>query len=199
MTHKRTLEVIVPEDSRQYAGGLIGISGPPGVGKSAVGRRVAEELGVSFYDLDDLIAKKVGVETTKEVIEDYGRSHFWAVEHQCLKEVFQRACGRYVLAFTGGVVCHRDTTTLKEKNKALIREHAFHICLMPSRKLNESVSILWPRQKDGKRAVIESSNHLHSYLKERMPQYTAGADRIIYTHHASIEKVSATVLGLLKQ
>jgi shikimate kinase len=156
-------------------------------------------LNIPFYDLDDLIAKKVGLETSKEVIEKYERPYFWEVEHRLLKELLQKKKGKYVLAFSGGVICHKDTTSLKEKNKELIKKYVFHICLMPSPQLNEAVSILWPRQKDGKRAVIENADHLHLYLEKRMSQYTSGVDRIIYTKQASAEEVIAAVLEILNQ
>ena len=70
---------------------------------------------------------------------------------------------------------------------------------MPSRNLKESVNILWPRHSDGKRTSFESSKHFQLYLKARMSQYTSGADRIVYTHHAPIEKIVSAILEILKQ
>ncbi|MBL7170346.1 MAG: AAA family ATPase [Candidatus Aenigmarchaeota archaeon] len=199
-TTKKTPEIIVPEDSKPYNGRPICISGPPGVGKSVIGRRVAEKMGIPFYDIDDLIVQKVGVKTTKEVTENYGRPYFWEVEHICLKEIFKRKSGRYIFALNGGVNCRSDNPDLTEKNKALIRKYTFNICLIPSPKLDESVSILWPRQEDGKRKTIyESPKGLKSYLKERTSRYISEADRIIFTYHATIEKVITTVLELLNQ
>jgi len=197
MADSKTLKIVAPKDAKSYSDWPIGISGPPAIGKSTIGRRVAEELNTPFCDLDDLIAKEIGLETTKEVIEKHGRPYFWEVEHRVLKELLQKKEGKYVLAFSGGVICHRDTTSLKEKNKELIKKYVFHICLMPSPYLNEAVSILWPRQKDDKRAVIKNSGHLRSYLEKRMSQYTSGADRIIYTKQASVKEVIATVLEIV--
>ncbi|MFC2142924.1 shikimate kinase [Candidatus Aenigmatarchaeota archaeon] len=199
MMHKKTPEIVTPEDSKSYTGGPVGISGPPGAGKTIIGKKIAKKLGVAFYDLDEIISKKVGLKNTKEIIEKYGRPYFWKNEHVCIKEIFKRKSKPYVLAFSGGVICHRNTTPLKEKNKTLIKKNIFHICLMPSSNLKESVSILWPRHDDGKRAGVKTSNQLQSYLKTRMSQYTEGVDRIVYTYYAPIEKVVPAVLEILKK
>ncbi len=196
MTQRRTPEV-VPEGSKQYAGGPITISGPPGAGKSTVGRRVAKKMDIPFYDLDDIVAKKVGMKTTKELVEKHGRPYFWKACHLSLKETFEKKGGSYILAFGGGVTYHIEKGDMKDKNKVLTRKYAFNICLLPSSDLDELVGILWPRQEDGKRAGVKSSDHLHSYLKARMSQYTADADRVIFTYHAPIEKIVNTVLDLL--
>ncbi len=199
MIIKNNPEIVFPENSKKYVSGPIGISGPPGVGKSIIGKKIAKKLGIPFYDLDEIIAKKVGVKTTKEIVEKYGRPYFWKTENVCINGIFKRKSKMYILAFSGGVICHKNTTPLKEKNKSLIKKNIFHICLMPSRSLKESVSILWLRHDDGKRANVKSSNQLHSYLKTRMSQYTSGVDAIVYTYYSPIEKVVSAILEILKK
>lgn len=200
MTHKKIPEIIIPENSKEYFGGPICISGPPGVGKSTIGRKVAEEMGIPFYDLDDLVAEKFKVKISREVIEEKGIQYFQKLSHLCLKETFQKKKGSYVLAFGGGTTVHLEKGDLKDKNKKLVKQYAFAICLLPSKNLNESVKILWPRQDDGKRVTgVKSSNHLHPYLKRRILGYIDSADRIIYTYHVSIEKIVSAILEVLKQ
>jgi len=200
MVIKKNPEIIFPENSKKYVSGPIVLLGPPGIGKSTIGKKVTEEMNIPFFDLDDIIAEKVGAKTTKEIIEKKGRPYFWKLCHICLKETFQKKKGLYILAFGGGVTYHREKGDLKDKNKVLVKQHAFTICLLPSRNLDVSVDILWPRQKDGKRHTgIEKSNQLQSYLKARFPQYIEDADRIVYTHHASIGKIVSTILEILKR
>ena len=70
---------------------------------------------------------------------------------------------------------------------------------MPSHNLQESVELLWPRQRDGKRKPqgVYNPESLRLYLEKRMPHYSSGADRILYAYNASKEKVVSTVLRLL--
>lgn len=200
MVIKKNPEIIFPENSKKYVSGPIVLSGPPGIGKSTIGKKVAEEMDIPFFDLDDIIAEKAGVKTTKKIIEKSGRPYFWKLCHICLKETFQKRKGSYILAFGGGVTYHRQKGDLKDKNKILTKKYAFTICLLPSSNLDVSVDILWPRQKDGKRDIgVESPKHLHSYLKARISQYITDADRIIYTHHAPIERNVSAILKILKQ
>ncbi len=193
----KTIPTIVkPRGSRGYTDLPIGISGPPGVGKSTIGKKVANKLGVPFYDLDSMISKKAGLKTPKEIVDKRGRPYFWKHEHACLKEFFKKKRKRYVLSFSGGVICHKNTTKLKEKNKSLIKKNIFHICLMPSRNSKDSLDILWPRHSDGKRTSFENPKHFQLYLRTRMSQYTSGADRIVYTHHAPTKEVVDAVMKI---
>ena len=181
---------------KQYTGGAIGFSGPPGTGKSTIGKLVAQELAIPFFDLDDLIAKKAGLKTTKEAIEKKGFSFFWKVENSCLHNFFQKD-GRYVLAF-GGTICSPDNPYLVA-NQSMVRNNVFTICLLPSKDLAKSAKILWPRQHNDKRFTVENPAQLQAWIKNRMPGYIKSADRIIYTHHSPINKIVSMVMGILNQ
>jgi DNA-directed RNA polymerase subunit F len=87
---------------------------------------------------------------------------------------------------------------LKE-NQRLTKEYAFTICLLPSEDSNELVEILWPRQHNNKRFTDKNSNELRVKIKSKMPGYLKSADKIIYTHNASIEEVTAAVLEILNK
>lgn len=187
------------QNSKKYVSGPIVLSGPPGIGKSTIGKKVAEEMNIPFFDLDDIIAERDGAKTTKEIINEKGLQYFWNLCHLCLKDTFQKKEGSYILAFGGGPTVHMEEGDLKDKNKLLAKKYAFTVCLLPSSNLDESVKILWPRQNDDKRETgVKSSNHLHSYLKARFPQYIQDADRIVYTQHDSIGKIVSTIIELLK-
>jgi len=199
LKEKKSVEIIIPYNSKKNHSGPICISGPPGIGKTTIGKRIAKKMGITFYDLDDMITTKAGVKTTKEVIEEKGVHYFQKLSHLCLKETMQKKKGSYILAFGGGTIVHLEKGDLKDKNKSLVKQYAFTICILPSKNLNESVKVLWPRQGDNKRLTgVKSSKELHLYLKRRMHGYLISADRIIYTHHASIEKIVSAVLGVLE-
>ena len=58
-----------------------------GVGKSAVGRRVARELNYSFFDSDTAIEKRVG-KTIPEIFADQGEASFRNLTREITKRLF---------------------------------------------------------------------------------------------------------------
>lgn len=200
MINKKIPELFVAKNSKKYNGEPICISGPPGIGKSTIGRRVAEELGVPFFDLDDLVAEKYDVKTSREVIQEKGTKFFRKLSHTCLKEILEKNKGTYILGFGGATIVHLEKGDLKDKNKELVEKYAFTICLLPSKDITKSVEILWSRQNDGKRLTgIKKTEEFQSYLKERMTGYIESADLVVFTHHASIEKIVPKILEFLDQ
>ena len=53
--------------------------GPPGSGKSTIGRRLAKELGVAWHDTDEAIATAAG-KTISDIFVDHGEAHFRDLE-----------------------------------------------------------------------------------------------------------------------
>jgi shikimate kinase len=75
--------------------------GPMGAGKSAVGRKLAEELALEFVDSDDAIEARTGVDIPY-IFEREGEAGFRARERQLIDELTQRP--GIVLATGGGAV-----------------------------------------------------------------------------------------------
>jgi shikimate kinase len=75
--------------------------GPPGAGKSTVGRLVAGALGEPFTDIDLLIEQRAGRRIAEIFIDD-GEAAFRELERQTCAEVFAAADG--VISVGGGAV-----------------------------------------------------------------------------------------------
>ncbi|CAB4867224.1 unannotated protein [freshwater metagenome] len=73
--------------------------GPPGAGKSTIGRTLGELLNVEFADTDVLIESKEGC-TISEIFVDKGEKYFRGVEEVVVQEALQNFNG--VLALGGG-------------------------------------------------------------------------------------------------
>ncbi|MDC2956151.1 shikimate kinase [Streptomyces gilvifuscus] len=83
--------------------------GPMGVGKSTVGRLLAEALGVGYRDTDDDIVATQG-RTIAEIFVDDGEPAFRAIEKAAVREALAGHEG--VLALGGGSILDADTRAL---------------------------------------------------------------------------------------
>jgi shikimate kinase len=77
------------------------VIGPPGAGKSTVGRLVAERLGVPFVDTDDLVETRAG-RTIPEIFVEDGEPTFRDLERAAAVDVLASADG--VVSLGGGAV-----------------------------------------------------------------------------------------------
>ncbi|TGZ19229.1 shikimate kinase [Streptomyces sp. S816] len=83
--------------------------GPMGVGKSTVGRLLAERLDVGYRDTDDDIVAAEGREIS-EIFVDEGEEHFRALEKAAVATALTEHRG--VLALGGGAVLDADIRAL---------------------------------------------------------------------------------------
>ncbi len=80
--------------------------GPPGAGKTTVGRALARRLGVSFTDADHLIEERAGKSIPDVFVED-GEPAFRELEREVIAEALTSTDG--VLALGGGAVMAPET------------------------------------------------------------------------------------------
>ncbi|MDE6660672.1 MAG: shikimate kinase [Anaeroplasmataceae bacterium] len=78
--------------------------GLPGVGKSSVGKALAERLGYTFIDLDTYIEQQAML-FVDEIFHLYGEEYFRALETNCLKEV--SLLDNIVVSCGGGIIKDR--------------------------------------------------------------------------------------------
>lgn len=118
-----------------------------GVGKSSVGRIVAEQLRFEFVDTDDLIAERVG-KSVSEIFAAEGEPGFRAHERAVVADLASR--DKLVIATGGGLIC--DPANLEN-----LRSHALIVCLWAS------PNTIWER--------VRNQNH-RPLLKSPNPQAT---------------------------
>lgn len=82
--------------------------GPPGAGKTTVGRLLAGELGVEFQDTDAMIETAAG-KAIPDIFVDDGEERFRALESDAVAEALTGCSG--VLALGGGAVLDPATRT----------------------------------------------------------------------------------------
>jgi shikimate kinase len=82
------------------------VVGPPGAGKTTVGRVLARRLGVEFVDADALVVQRAG-KSIADVFVDDGEEAFRALEREVVAEALTSTDG--VLALGGGAVLSAET------------------------------------------------------------------------------------------
>lgn len=88
------------------SGPVVVLIGPPGAGKSTVGRLVAERLGVGFRDTDADVEASAG-RSISDIFVDDGEAAFRVLERAAVAEALTSHDG--VLAVGGGAVLDEST------------------------------------------------------------------------------------------
>ena len=88
------------------------LTGPMGSGKSTVGRRLASQLNLPFYDLDTLIVEHEGC-AIQEIFDTRGESGFRTIESTVLSACL--AHEPMVLSVGGGTVLSVANRTCMKK------------------------------------------------------------------------------------
>ena len=85
----------------------IALIGLRGAGKSTLGAKLAEHLGVPFFELRRLIEQEAGIPLST-IFDLYGQSGFRRLERRCLEAVIEQH-PRFVLATGGSLVSEPAT------------------------------------------------------------------------------------------
>jgi len=91
--------------------------GPPGSGKSSVGKALSRELSTSFADTDALIVERSG-QSIPEIFAERGEQGFRAIERSVVLETLESNIG--VISLGGGAVLDEDVQAAISKSSAEI-------------------------------------------------------------------------------
>ena len=145
--------------------------GPMGAGKTTIGRRVAELLGLPFFDLDHEIELHTGA-TVPLIFDLEGETGFRQREQAVLAEFAARS--GVVLATGGGAV-------LLEENRRTLRERGFVVYLETT--LEDQLARLARDRKRPLLAAPDRRERLRSLAAIRNPLYLEVADMTIPASH----------------
>jgi XRE family aerobic/anaerobic benzoate catabolism transcriptional regulator len=104
------VQTLVQEDERSPRAERIALLGLRGAGKSTLGKKLAESLGVPFIELDREVEKEAGAKLG-EVFSMYGQDAFRRFERRALERVIAEH-PRAVIAAGGSLVTDPETYTL---------------------------------------------------------------------------------------
>jgi shikimate kinase len=160
---------------------LVGLMG---AGKSTVGRRLAQKLGLPFLDADHEIEAAAGM-TIPDIFSIYGEEYFRDGERRVIARLLQE--GPIVLATGGGAFMSAET-------RSRIAESAFSIWL------RADLDVLMRRvRKRTNRPLLQNTDPestMRTLMDIRYPVY-AQADLTVESHEAPHDRVVLEIIRAL--
>jgi shikimate kinase len=161
--------------------------GPMGAGKSSVGKYLAAQLDLHFYDTDEEIENRTGVDIGW-IFDLEGEEGFRRRETAVIDELSQLS--NIVLATGGGSV-------IEEENQIMLKNRGIIIYLEVSLKHQETRTL-----NESRRPLLRVSNRqemLEKLQAEREPVYAALADLKVRTDKRTVRAVTDEIIHFLKK
>ncbi|MET8704683.1 shikimate kinase [Kitasatospora sp. NPDC004723] len=158
--------------------------GPPGSGKSTVGRVLAERLGVGFRDTDADIEEQAG-KPIPDIFVDDGEPHFRALEAAAVRTAASNHPG--VLALGGGAV-------MAEPTRELLRPLPVVFLEVPLADAVKRVGLDAPRPL----LAVNPRARWRELMEARRPLYLEVATAVVDTAGRTPEQVADAVLEALE-
>jgi shikimate kinase/3-dehydroquinate synthase len=137
------------------------IYGPPACGKTSLGRRLAENLDLPFYDLDEVIESRTRL-SIPEIFASQGEAGFRQQERAALLDVLAQQAG--VVALGGGALLSQD-------NRSIVEASGLVLCLAAD------FEVLLERGLDSsvERPLIQADprSRLATLMAQRGPHYAS--------------------------
>jgi len=146
--------------------------GMPGSGKTTIGKLLAEKLGKTFVDTDDVIIENAGI-SIPEIFQNEGEIGFRKHEQEALKAV--AAKHGQIIATGGGAVKNPANVDILHQNGVIV---------LLERDL-EKLPV------DPNRPLSSGREALQKMFEERRPSYLAAADHIVDNNGSAEAAVEA--------
>lgn len=166
----------------------VALIGFMGVGKTVVGKVLAEKLNRKFVELDSLIERKAD-KSIPDIFQEDGEIAFRELEIEVTKEVSQKE--RMIIACGGGIV-------LNQINSDRLRQKSVIVYLTASPEV-----ILKRILRSGtERPLLKTPDkalEIRDLLKLREPFYERAADIKINTSKLNVDLVADRIITRLKE
>ncbi len=166
----------------------IALFGFMGVGKSSVGRLLADRMGLTFVDIDEEIVRRTGM-TISAIFEEEGEARFREIEKEITGEV--TGLDDRVIACGGG-------TVLDPNNLAALRSGSTMVLLTA----NIETIINRVEDEEGVRPLLEVEDRkrrIEALLMKRHPAYIEAADLILDTTGQDPQAIAEAIIENLRE
>ncbi|CAL4324179.1 shikimate kinase AroK [Buchnera aphidicola] len=162
--------------------------GPMGAGKSTIGRQLSKELHMDFYDSDQEIENRTGVDISW-VFDVEGEVGFRIREEKIIDELTKM--NKIILATGGGSI-------LSKKIRHCLSSRGIIIYLKV-----EIEQQLMRTKREKHRPLLNTSDSTEEILKklsyERNPLYEEISDIIINTNNKNVKAIVSNIIHMLKK
>lgn len=156
-----------------------------GVGKTTVGKLLAQRLGYRFVDVDQVIENETGL-SVSQIFSIYGEGYFRQLERQTIRRILDSS--GMVIATGGGAV-------MDPANFSFLMENGWVIAL------DASEEVLWERLKSCKnRPMLYSDDprqRMRALLEMRRPVYYK-AHLVVRVDGKSPDEVADEIIALIE-
>ena len=148
--------------------------GPPGVGKSTIGKLLAAKLSRDFVDTDALIEQRAGMDIPR-LFAERGEAEFRRLESELCAELGANGKRGTVIALGGGALLNPD-------NRKALERHGVIFCLRA-----EVDELLGRLGQSANRPLLAGDNpaeRLNDLLKARQSLYDSISEQVDTTGRA---------------
>jgi shikimate kinase len=163
---------------------LVVLVGPPGAGKSTVGRLLAGRFGTTFRDTDADVEDAAGMKIS-DVFLDHGEEHFRALERVAVEAALREHDG--VLALGGGAI-------LDEHTRELLRGHRVVYLEVELADATKRVGF----NRDRPLLLGNPRAQLHVLLEARRPLYEEVATIVVVSSGKAVATVAAEIAEAIR-
>lgn len=160
--------------------------GPMGAGKSTIGRQLAQQLGMEFFDSDSVIEERAGAEISW-IFDIEGEDGFRKREERIINELTQKQ--GIVLSTGGGVVLSKQN-----RNHLSARGIVIYLRTTVEKQFERT-------QRDKKRPLLQGVDDTRQVLENlaviRNPLYEEIADITLPTDEQSAKVMTNQIIDLI--
>jgi shikimate kinase len=181
---RRSIAKDVDTVKRSLNGRSIVLVGLMGAGKSTIGRRLAQKLGLAFVDADAEIEQAAG-KTVHDIFRDHGETYFREGERKVIARLLES--GSQVLATGGGAYMNQET-----------RNNIARLGIAVWLKADISLLMKRVRRRDN-RPLLKAEDPeevMRSLINERYPVYSQ-ADIIVESRDVPHNSIVSDVIRAL--
>ena len=165
----------------------VALFGFMGVGKSAVGRILAEKRGLSFVDLDEEIVRTTG-RSIESIFQEDGEERFREIE-RTLTEEYSALDGQVIACGGGTVIDPENLENLRRSSRMVLLTAEPEVILERVETEGDVRPLLNVEDRLGK---------IRSLLSKRWPSYIEAADIIIDTSEYTPQVVVSIIIENLE-